>query len=156
MERTLILFKPDAVQRGLVGRILGRFEDKGLKIAGMKMLLVSDELARQMYGEHEGKDFYEPLVEFMTASPVVAVVLEGLGAVANVRKLIGPTFGPDAPAGTVRGDFGASMRYNLIHGSDSPASAEREIGVFFRPEELVDYELRISDWQYARHLGNLI
>jgi len=156
MERTLVFIKPDAIQRGLIGRILARFERKGLKIVGMKMLQVSAAQAKEIYGEHEGKDFYEPLVEFVTGGPLVAAVLEGLDAVAIVRKLIGPTFGPDAPAGTIRGDFGASRRYNLIHGSDSPESAQREIGIFFRPDELVDYELGISDWIYARHLGKFI
>ena len=136
MDRTLVIIKPDAVQRRLIGRILGRFEDKGLKIAAMKLVRVTDELAREMYGEHEGKDFYEP--------------------VSIVRKLIGPTFGPDAPAGTIRGDFGSSRRYNLIHGSDSAKSADREIGIFFGPEELADYELVISDWTYAKHLGQFI
>ena len=156
MERTLILFKPDAVQRGLVGRILSRFEGKGLKIVGLKMMSVTGDLARRMYAEHEGKDFYEPLLDFVTASPVVAMVLEGLGAVANCRSLLGPTFGPDAPAGTIRGDFGASRRYNLLHGSDSPDSAEREIALFFRPEELSEYELVTSAWVYARHLDTLL
>jgi len=156
MERTLIVLKPDAVQRGLVGRVVARFEAKGLKIVAMKMLQVSRPLAERMYAEHKGKDFYEALIEFITACPVVAVVLDGLDAVAIVRRMIGPTFGPDAPAGTVRGDFGCSRRYNLIHGSDSPASAEREIAVFFQPEELTDYELRISGWLYARHLGEFI
>jgi len=155
-ERTLVLIKPDAVQRGLVGRILSRFEAKGLKIVGMKLLRVGDDLAKTMYAEHEGKDFHEPLLAFITAGPVVAVVLEGLGAIANVRKLMGPTFGPDAPPGTIRGDFGASRRYNLLHGSDSPTSAEREIAIFFRPDQVVEYEMVISNWTYARHLGELI
>ena len=153
MERTLIILKPDAVQRGLVGRIVARFEAKGLKIVAMKMVQVSAELAERMYAEHKGKDFHQPLLEFITACPVVAAVLEGLDAVATVRKLIGPTFSPDAPAGTIRGDFGSSRRYNLIHGSDSAESARREIGMFFQPAELNEYELRISDWVYARHLG---
>jgi nucleoside-diphosphate kinase len=156
MERTLVLLKPDAVQRRLVGRILWRLEDKGLKIVGLRMLMVSKETARQMYGQHEGKDFYEPLLEFITACPVVAVVLEGLNVVAVARKLMGETFGPDAAAGTIRGDFGASRRYNLVHGSDSPQSAKREIAILFRPEELVDYELIISSWVYAKHFGKLI
>jgi len=156
MERTLVIIKPDGVQRRLVGRILSRFEDKGLKIVGMKLLQVSDDLARRMYAEHEGKDFHAPLLEFITACPVVAMALEGLQAVAIVRRLIGPTFGPDAPGGTVRGDFGSSMRYNLIHGSDSQASAHREVALFFRPDELVTYELCISEWLYARHLDKLI
>jgi len=156
MERTLIIFKPDAVQRGLVGRILWRFEDKGLKIVGMKMLRIDPEQAARMYAEHRGEEFYEPLVKFMTASPVVAVVLEGLDAVRLARGVLGPTFGPDAPAGTIRGDFGASRRYNLVHGSDSVESARREISLFFAPEELVDYELSGWTWVYARHLGKFI
>jgi nucleoside-diphosphate kinase len=150
MERTLIVLKPDAVQRQLVGQIVGRFERKGLKIVAMKLLSVSGELARRMYGVHAGKSFYEPLVEFITASPVVAVVLEGAGAVAVCRSLMGPTFGPDAPGGTIRGDFGMSRRYNLIHGSDSPEAAAREIPLFFAEGELVDYELLADRWIYAR------
>jgi len=156
MERTLVVIKPDAVQRRLIGRILGRFEDKGLKIVAMKLVQITDELAKEMYGEHEGKEFYEPLLEFVTACPVVAIVLEGLDAISIVRSLMGPTFGPDAPAGTIRGDFGGSRRYNLVHGSDSPDSAQREIGVFFQADELADYKLVISDWTYAKHLGQLI
>ncbi len=156
MERTLILLKPDAVQRQIVGRILSRFEDKGVKIVAMKMLQVSDELASQMYAEHEGKGFYAPLMAFITAAPVVAVVLEGVGAIAIVRKLIGQTFGPDADPGTIRGDFGASRRYNLIHGSDSQASAEREIPLFFKPEELLDYDVLTAGWVYARQGDELI
>jgi nucleoside-diphosphate kinase len=150
MERTLIVLKPDAVQRQLVGQIVSRFERKGLKIVAMKFLSVSGELARRMYGVHEGKGFYEALVEFITASPVVAMVLEGQGAVGVCRALMGPTFGPDAPGGTIRGDFGMSMRYNLIHGSDSPESAAREIPLFFAEGEVVDYELIADRWIYAR------
>ncbi len=150
MERTLIVLKPDAVQRQLVGRIVGRFERKGLKIVAMKLLSVSRDLARRMYSVHEGKSFYDALVEFITASPVVAVVLEGAGAIGVCRTLMGPTFGPDAPGGTIRGDFGMSRRYNLIHGSDSPEAAAREIPLFFAPGELVDYELIAERWIYAR------
>lgn len=156
MERTLILCKPDAVQRRLVGRIISRLEDKGLRIVGMKLLRVSDELARRMYAEHESKGFYEPLVAFITSSPVVAMVAEGVGAIGNCRSLLGPTFGPDAPPGTIRGDFGSSRRYNLVHGSDSAASARREIAVFFAPEELVDYQLATDPWIYARDGQQLI
>jgi len=148
-ERTLIVLKPDAVQRQLAGRIIERFERKGLKIVGLKMLRVSPDLARRMYSVHEGKDFYAPLVEFITASPVVAIVLEGPGAIGVCRSLMGPTFGPDAPAGTIRGDFGMSRRYNLIHGSDSPASAAREIPLYFQPGELVDYDLAGGRWIVA-------
>lgn len=156
LERTLIVLKPDAVQRQLVGRIVGRFERKGLKIVGMKLLRVSPELAVRMYGVHEGESFYEPLVEFITASPVVAMVLEGVGAIAVCRTLMGPTFGPAAPGGTIRGDFGMSKRYNLIHGSDSPESAGREIPLLFAEDELADYELISDGWIYARSDGQLI
>ena len=156
MERTLILLKPDCVQRGLIGRVLGRFERKGLKVVGLKMLRVSDSLARRMYAEHEGKDFYEPLVRFVTSSPVVACVLEGVGAVELARSLLGATFGPEAAPGTIRGDFGASRRYNLAHGSDSLESARREIDLLFRPEELMEYELAASQWVFAKHLDKLI
>ena len=156
MQRTLIVLKPDAVQRQLVGRIVGRFEQKGLRIAAMKILRVSPELARQMYRPHEGKDFYGPLIEFITASPVVAMVLAGKGAIAVCRTLMGPTFGPDAPGGTIRGDFGASRRYNLIHGSDSPESAQREIPLFFGDDEILDYDLIAAAWLNARSGGEWI
>jgi len=156
MQRTLIVIKPDAVQRGLVGRIVARFERKGLKIVALKLLHVSEELARRMYSVHEGKEFYEPLVEFVTTSPVVAMVLEGNDAVAIARRLMGPTFGPDAPAGTIRGDFGMSRRYNLIHGSDSPETANREIELLFRRDELLDYKLLAERWIYAEWKGELI
>jgi len=153
MERTLVLLKPDAVQRGLVGRILARFEEKGLKVVGLKMMSVSRELARRVYSVHEGKDFFEPLIEFVTGGPVVAAVLEGKDAVCITRKLLGPTFGPDAPPGTIRGDFAMSRRYNLVHGSDSPESAAKEMPLFFRPEEMVDYNLAGERWIYARQGG---
>lgn len=156
MEQTLIVLKPDAVQRQLVGRIVARVEAKGLKIAAMKMLRVAEPLARAMYSVHAGKDFYEPLVQFITSSPVVALVVEGAGAIAMCRALMGPTFGPDAPAGTIRGDFGASRRYNLIHGSDSPAAAAREIPLFFAPGEIVHYDLAAGPWIFARLDGEWI
>ena len=150
MERTLIVLKPDAVQRRLLGALIARFERKGLKIVAMKMLRVSDDLARRMYAPHEGKDFYEPLLAFITASPVVAMVLEGKGAIGVCRAMLGSTFGPDAAPGTIRGDYGMSMRYNLVHGSDSPEAARREIALFFRDEEIVDYDLAEARWLYAR------
>lgn len=150
MERTLILLKPDAVQRGLVGRVIDRFEAKGFKIVGMKFMQVSRELAERHYAEHKGKDFYEPLLAFITAGPIVAMVLEGLEAVRVTRAMIGGTFGPDAAAGTIRGDFGLSKRYNLVHGSDSPATADREIGLYFRPDELLEYGRPADAWTYAR------
>ena len=150
MQQTLIVLKPDAVQRQLVGRIVARFEQKGLKLVGLKMLQVSQDLARRMYSVHEGKPFYEPLMKFITASPVVAMVWEGNGAIDVCRKLMGPTFGPDAPGGTIRGDFGMSKRYNLIHGSDSPESAEREIPLFFSAEGICHYDVAGATWIYAR------
>ena len=150
MERTLIVLKPDAVQRQLVGRIVHRFEQKGLQIVAMKMLHVGRDLARRMYAPHEGKDFYEGLMAFITSSPVVTMVLEGRGAIAVCRGLMGPTFGPAAPGGTIRGDFGMSMRYNLIHGSDSADSAAREIPLFFHDDEIVRYDPAAMPWVYAR------
>jgi len=139
MERTLVLIKPDAVQRRLVGRLLARFEAKGLQLVALKMMKITEELARQHYAPHEGKPFYEPLIRFMTGGPTVALVLEGKRAVEVVRRMMGPTFGPDAPPGTLRGDFAVSNRFNLVHGSDSPETAEREIALFFDPAELVEW-----------------
>jgi len=156
MERTLILLKPDAVQRQLVGAIVSRFETKGLKIAGMKLLQVPEATARELYSVHEGKDFHEPLLHFIAAAPVVAMVLQGVGAIATARSLMGATFGPDAAPGTIRGDFGASKRYNLVHGSDSPESAAREIPIFFDEAELVNYNLVVEEWTYARAGDKLI
>jgi nucleoside-diphosphate kinase len=156
MERTLVILKPDAVQRGLVGAIVSRFEAKGLKLAAMKLMRISRELAERNYAVHRGKDFYEPLLAFMTAGPVVAVVLEGNDAVRVARAMMGSTFGPDAQPGTIRGDYGLSKRYNLIHGSDSPASAQQEIAVFFTPAEMLDYDRPGDAWTYARSGAELI
>ncbi|MFP3938216.1 MAG: nucleoside-diphosphate kinase [Phycisphaerae bacterium] len=150
MERTLLLLKPDAIQRCLVGRIISRVEEKGLKIVGLKMLMVSRETAGAMYAQHEGKDFHAPLMEFVCSGPVVAMVVEGLEAIAAVRRLLGDTKAREAAAGTVRGDFGMSRRHNLTHGSDSAASAEREIALFFSPDELLDYEQTTDCWTYGR------
>ena len=139
MERTLVLIKPDAIHRHLVGRILARFEAKGLQMVAMKMLQIDEELARRHYAPHEGKPFYEPLIRFMTGGPTVALILEGKRAVEVVRRMMGPTFGPDAPPGTLRGDFAVSNRFNLVHGSDSPDSAAAEIELFFQPQEIVEW-----------------
>lgn len=147
MERTLILLKPDAVQRGLVGEVLGRFEKKGLKIAGMKLMQITPELAAKHYEQHKERPFYQGLVNFMTSSPVVALALEGIGAIAVCRKIMGATFGSDAEAGTIRGDYGVSRSYNLVHGSDSPEAAARELGLFF-PEGLVEYDYAAFHWIY--------
>ncbi len=140
LERSLVLFKPDAVQRKLCGRLLARIEDKGLKIVGMKMLRLTPAMAREHYREHVEKPFYPALEEFITSSPVVALVVEGPGAVEVLRRLMGPTNGREAPPGTLRGDYGLSRQMNLIHGSDSVESARREIAIYFRPEEIFEYE----------------
>ncbi|MDR0870049.1 MAG: nucleoside-diphosphate kinase [Planctomycetaceae bacterium] len=129
--QTLILLKPDAVERGLVGAILKRFEEKGLQIVRMKMLCFTPELAQQHYAEHVSKPFYPALKQYITSGPVVAAVLDGVEAVAVVRQLVGPTNGIEAPPGTIRGDYSLSNQRNLVHASDSPESAEREIKIFF-------------------------
>lgn len=147
MERTLILLKPDAVQRGLSGLILSRFEQKGLKIAAMKLMQISPELAARHYEAHKERKFYPGLVKFMTSSPVVALCLEGIDAIKICRTLMGATFGADAAPGTIRGDYGVSRSYNLVHGSDSPEAAAREIGLFF-PEGVVDYDYAAIHWIY--------
>jgi len=131
MERTLILLKPDAVERQLVGTILSRFEQKGLKIVAMRMLQFTPELARKHYADHVDKPFYPGLEAYITSGPVAAAVLEGLEAVAVVRRMIGPTNGIEAPTGTIRGDLALSGQRNLVHASDSPAAAEREMAIFF-------------------------
>jgi nucleoside-diphosphate kinase len=149
MQQTLIVFKPDALQRRLAGTILARFERKGLTLAAMKLMRVDEPLARRMYAEHDGKDFYEPLLRFIMAGPVIPAVLDGHDAVAVTRRLVGATFGPDAAAGTIRGDFGISRRYNLVHASDSPESARREIALFFTPDEIQPITPTDYDWLYA-------
>ena len=156
MEQTLVIIKPDALQRQIVGRIISRLEDKCLKLVGMKMIQMDLPKAQQMYAEHEGKEFYNRLVKFMTVGPVVALVLEGLSAVAVTRAMIGPTFGPNAPAGTIRGDFGLSRRYNIIHASDSAAASQREIPIFFRDDEIVHYSLANENWIYDMNTGRPI
>jgi nucleoside-diphosphate kinase len=148
MQRSLVILKPDAVQRGLVGQIVGRFEAKGLKLAAMKMMQISRELAERHYGVHRGKDFYPPLIDYITSAPVVVMVLEGAGAVDVVRRMMGTTFGYDAEPGTIRGDLGLSRRLNLVHGSDSPEAADKEIPLFFSPGEVLDYRRDGDGWIY--------
>lgn len=143
---TLVLCKPDAVQRGLVGRIISRFEEKGLKIVGMKMLSVNDVLADEHYQEHVEKPFFSELVSFITSSPIVAMAIEGENAVEVVRALMGVTNPQDAAPGTIRGDYGLDLTKNLVHGSDSLASAKRELKLFFSREELVSYTLDLENW----------
>jgi nucleoside-diphosphate kinase len=142
VERTLILLKPDAVGRGLVGEIISRFERKGLELAGLKLTVLDEAAARKHYAEHEGKPFFDGLVEFVTAGPLVAAVIEGRGAIQVVRAMVGATSGQDALPGTIRGDLGVSDRFNLVHASDSRESAAREIACFFAAKELVTREMR--------------
>ena len=149
MERTLVVLKPDTICRRLIGEILSRLERKGVKITALKMMQVDTPQAKQMYSVHKGKDFYEPLLKFITTSPVIAMVVEGVDVISIVRTMMGPTFCPDAPGGTIRGDLGMSRRYNLIHGSDSPESAQREIPIFFDEKEILDYDLIDDTWVYS-------
>jgi nucleoside-diphosphate kinase len=153
MERTLIILKPDAVQRGLCGEIITRFEKKGLQIVGIKLMKISTQLAETHYEPHRGKPFYAGLVKFMTSSPVIVFALQGKDAIAIARKMMGATFGSKAEPGTIRGDFGVSNSFNLIHGSDSPESAKRELGLFFKPDELVEWTPAGQGWVYDMSKG---
>jgi len=140
MQRTLVLLKPDSVQRRLMGQIISRFEDKGLNIIAMKMIRVTPELSRQHYAEHVEKPFYPSLESFITSAPVVAMVVEGLEVVTVVREMLGATSGLKAAAGTIRGDFSSSRQMNLVHASDSEESAAREVDLYFNADELCTYE----------------
>jgi nucleoside-diphosphate kinase len=149
LERSLILVKPDGVQRRLIGTIISRIEQKGLKIIGLKMMAVTKELAAQHYAEHVKKPFYPLLEEFITAGPVVALAVEGPEAVSVMRTMMGSTNGRESTPGTIRGDYGVSRQMNLIHGSDSPDAAKRELEIYFRPEELLAYEATLGGWVCA-------
>ena len=146
METTLVLLKPDAVQRGLVGEVTGRLEKTGLKVVGLKLMQVSDELANRHYGEHIGKPFFDGLVSFITSGPIVAMALEGNNAVAIVRKTMGATNPLESPPGTVRGDLGVDIGRNLVHGSDSVESAGRELALFFEEGEMLEYSRATDPW----------
>lgn len=148
MERTFVMIKPDAVQRGLIGEIISRLERKGLKIVAMKMLNVDRDLAERHYAEHREKPFFQSLVDYITSGPVVAMVVEGKNAVKVVRTLVGATNPQEALPGTIRGDFGMDIGRNVIHASDSLESAEREISLFFKPEEIIEYRRIDEDWLY--------
>ena len=139
LERTLAIIKPDAVQRRLIGQILGRFECKGLRIAAMKMIRMDSSLAERHYAVHKGKSFYEPLIEFITSGPVVVLALEGFQAVKALRNMMGTTDPLNAAPGSIRGDFATEVQCNLVHGSDSPENAQHELSLFFTPEEYVSY-----------------
>lgn len=146
-ERTFVAIKPDGVERGLVGEIIHRFERRGLKLVGLKLMKVPTAMAEEHYGEHKGKPFYDGLVGFITSSPIVAMVFEGKNAVALARQVIGATNPADAAPGTVRGDLAVDIGRNLVHGSDSPTNAIREIGIFFKEEEqLKDWQRTVQKW----------
>jgi len=149
VERTLILIKPDAIARGLAGVVLGRFEQKGLKIAGMKMIQLTDALLKEHYSHLADKPFFPTIAEFMSRTPVIALCLEGLEAVEVCRKLCGVTNSRKAEPGTIRGDLGMSMQANLVHASDSVETAKAEVARFFKPEELFAYEPALLGYQYA-------
>ncbi len=146
MEQSLVIIKPDGVQRSLVGPILGRLEARGLQIVGLKLLQMPRELAERHYEAHRGKGFFEPTVAYMTSAPVVVAVFEGPRAVSVIRTTMGATNAAEAAPGTIRGDFALDISRNLIHGSDSVESAAREVGLFFAPEELVTYSRDVRRW----------
>ncbi|GAB3072153.1 nucleoside-diphosphate kinase [Salinicoccus sesuvii] len=148
MEKTFLMIKPDGVQRNLVGDIVGRLENKGFRIAGAKLMQVSEELAKTHYQEHEEKPFFGELVDFITSGPVFAMVLEGENAIDTARLIVGSTNPQQAAPGTIRGDYGLTVGKNIIHGSDSKESAEREISLFFDENEILDYKLSNSAWIY--------
>jgi nucleoside-diphosphate kinase len=145
-ERTLILFKPDAVQRRLCGKLLSRIEDKGYQVVGMKMLQVTPELSKKHYAEHVSKPFYPHLESFITSGPVIALCVQGPDVIRVMRDLMGKTNARDAAPGTIRGDFGVSRQMNLVHGSDGPEAAAREIEIYFRKEELLAYDVTLAEW----------
>lgn len=153
MERTLILLKPDCMQRRLAGRILARFEDKGLNLVAMKMLRVTPEMSKKHYAEHVSKPFYPGLEEFIGGAPIIAAVIEGLEAIRVVREMLGPTNGLKAPAGTIRGDFSSSRQMNLVHASDGPEAAKREIGLYFKESELFSHAPTLEPWLKAADEG---
>jgi len=152
-ERTLIIIKPDGIQRHLSGQIISRLERKGLKLIAAKFMQIPVELVRRHYATHKDKPFFAPAVKFMTSAPSLLMIWEADGCIDMVRNMIGSTFGYEAQPGTIRGDFGCSQRYNLIHGSDSPESALNEIKLFFTPGEVVDYELSDAPWLYSPKIG---
>lgn len=148
MQQSLVLVKPDGVQRGLIGQIITRLEDRGLRLIAAKFMRVSPELAKAHYAAHEGKAFYPPLLTFICSSPVMAMVWEGPDAIEAIRQTMGKTRGIDAAPGTIRHDFALQARFNLTHASDSPENAQAEIALWFKPEELVQWERCTEKWMY--------
>ena len=147
METTYVMIKPDGVQRGLIGEIIGRFEQKGLKLVGLKSIIPSEEIARSHYAVHSERPFFPGLIKFVTSGPVVCMAWAGKDAISVARNLIGPTNGREAPPGTIRGDYGMDIGYNMIHGSDAPETAEFELGLWFS-EGLMEWDQTISRWFY--------
>jgi nucleoside-diphosphate kinase len=148
MERTLVLIKPDAVQRGLAFEVLARFERRGLRVVGLKMMRVAEALAAQHYAEHRGKPFYAGLIDYITSAPIVAAVFEGPNAIKVVRATMGATNPAEAAPGTIRGDYAIELGRNIVHGSDGPESARREIALFFEPDELVEWGREVDRWVF--------
>ena len=153
VERTLNVIKPDGVQRHIVGEIIGRFEKKGLKLVAAKFLQLSKKQAGQLYTVHREKVFFKPMIKFLSSAPVLVMVWEAEGVIDMTRKMMGATFGFYAELGTIRGDFSCSERCNLVHGSDSPESAQQEIKLFFTPSEIINYKLTDAHWLYGRAVG---
>lgn len=150
-EQTLIIIKPDGIQRHLAGEIISRFEKKGFKLVAAKLMHITEALAREHYSVHKNKPFYEGLVKYISSAPVLVMVWQAERLIETARKMIGATFGYEAKAGTIRGDFSCSRGYNLIHGSDSAESAKKEIELFFKPQELLAYELADEKWLYGKN-----
>ncbi len=148
MERTFLAIKPDGVQRGLVGSIISRFETKGFKLVALKMVKVSQELAEKHYGEHKERPFFPGLVQFITSDPLVAMVWEGKGVIIAARKIIGATNPLNADNGTIRGEFGIDVGRNIIHGSDAQDTSDREISLWFTPEEIISWQPSVTSWVY--------
>ncbi len=146
MERTFVMVKPDGVQRGLVGEVVGRLERRGLRLVALKLMRITPDLAARHYAEHQGKPFYPGLIDFITSGPVVAMVWEGPRAVSVIRSSMGSTDSAAANPGTIRGDLGVDKGYNLVHGSDSLESSQREIALFFKPDEILSYERAVDRW----------
>ena len=148
IQKSFVMMKPDAVQRRLMGKILSRFEDKGLQIVAVKLIQIDEDLAKTHYGEHAEKPFFPSLVEYITSSPSLAMVIEGEEAITTIRKIVGATNPLEADLGTIRGDFGMDTGRNIIHASDAPESAKREIALFFDEEEICDYSMSDNAWIY--------
>lgn len=148
MEKTFLMVKPDGVQRNLIGEIVSRFEKKGFKLAGAKLMVISDDLAKTHYGEHKERPFFGELVDFITSGPVFAMVWEGENVIKTARDMMGATNPQEAATGTIRGEFGVTVGKNIIHGSDSPESAEREINLFFEEATVLSYSKQDSAWVY--------